>query len=111
MDRSKSARIVGGDANLQCAWLGVRPAAEAVTVCGLAGERLLGGYRRGDQRIRERFPKPPGAPRAVPAYMKRVDEAYVTDAKKGMLMRAEGVEPTRAVKPCGFSCRLRLSPP
>ena len=26
-------------------------------------------------------------------------------------MRAVGVEPTRAVKPCGFSCRLRLSPP
>src|ERR1035441_1813728 len=27
------------------------------------------------------------------------------------MVRAEGVEPTRAVKPCGFSCRLRLSPP
>ena len=27
------------------------------------------------------------------------------------VVRAEGVEPTRAVKPCGFSCRLRLSPP
>jgi hypothetical protein len=26
-------------------------------------------------------------------------------------VRAEGVEPTRAVKPRGFSCRLRLSPP
>jgi len=28
-----------------------------------------------------------------------------------MVVRAEGIEPTRAVKPCGFSCRLRLSPP
>ncbi len=28
-----------------------------------------------------------------------------------VVVRAEGVEPTRAVKPCGFSCRLRLSPP
>jgi hypothetical protein len=27
------------------------------------------------------------------------------------MVRAEGVEPTRAVKPRGFSCRLRLSPP
>src|SRR6266850_2366430 len=27
------------------------------------------------------------------------------------VVRAEGVEPTRAVKPRGFSCRLRLSPP
>jgi hypothetical protein len=27
------------------------------------------------------------------------------------VVRAVGVEPTRAVKPCGFSCRLRLSPP
>ena len=27
------------------------------------------------------------------------------------VVRAEEVEPTRAVKPCGFSCRLRLSPP
>jgi hypothetical protein len=26
-------------------------------------------------------------------------------------VRAVGVEPTRAVKPCGFSCPLRLSPP
>ena len=27
------------------------------------------------------------------------------------MVRAVGVEPTRAVKPCGFSGRLRLSPP
>jgi hypothetical protein len=27
------------------------------------------------------------------------------------MVRAEGVEPTWAFKPCGFSCRLRLSPP
>jgi len=27
------------------------------------------------------------------------------------MVRAVGVEPTRAVKPCGFSYRLRLSPP
>src|SRR5437879_5957702 len=27
------------------------------------------------------------------------------------VVRPVGVEPTRAVKPCGFSCRLRLSPP
>jgi hypothetical protein len=26
-------------------------------------------------------------------------------------VRAVGVEPTRALQPCGFSCRLRLSPP
>ena len=30
---------------------------------------------------------------------------------RGTVVRAVGVEPTRAVKPCGFSCRLRLSPP
>ena len=29
----------------------------------------------------------------------------------GAVVRAEGVEPSQAVKPCGFSCRLRLSPP
>jgi hypothetical protein len=28
-----------------------------------------------------------------------------------MMVRAVGVEPTRALRPCGFSCRLRLSPP
>jgi fido (protein-threonine AMPylation protein) len=28
----------------------------------------------------ERFPKPPGLPRNISAYMKRVDDAYVTDA-------------------------------
>src|SRR5271157_4239973 len=27
------------------------------------------------------------------------------------LVRAEGVEPSQAFRPCGFSCRLRLSPP
>ncbi|MDD1749181.1 MAG: hypothetical protein LUO89_04830 [Methanothrix sp.] len=28
-----------------------------------------------------------------------------------MVVRAVGVEPTRALQPCGFSYRLRLSPP
>lgn len=28
-----------------------------------------------------------------------------------LVVRAVGVEPTRAVRPCGFSYRLRLSPP
>ena len=27
------------------------------------------------------------------------------------VVRAVGVEPTRALRPCGFSYRLRLSPP
>jgi hypothetical protein len=27
------------------------------------------------------------------------------------VVRAVGVEPTRALQPCGFSYRLRLSPP
>jgi len=27
------------------------------------------------------------------------------------MVRAVGVEPTRALRPCGFSYRLRLSPP
>ncbi len=27
------------------------------------------------------------------------------------MVRAVGVEPTQALQPCGFSCRLRLSPP
>jgi len=35
------------------------------------------------------------------------------DAKldREAVVRAVGVEPTQALQPCGFSCRLRLSPP
>jgi hypothetical protein len=33
------------------------------------------------------------------------------DCDPEAVVRAEGVEPSQAVKPCGFSCLLRLSPP
>ena len=39
-------------------------------------------------------------------------KAAVGHSQSGeMLVRAVGVEPTRALRPCGFSYRLRLSPP
>ena len=34
-----------------------------------------------------------------------------TEEQRENLVRAEGVEPSQAFRPCGFSCRLRLSPP
>jgi len=41
----------------------------------------------------ERFPKAPGAPRAVEAYMKRVDDAYVTDAYHSLSIEGYRVSP------------------
>src|SRR4030081_3405721 len=45
---------------------------------------------------------------------KDVTKAWFSHAKPEltrMMVRAVGVEPTRALRPCGFSYRLRLSPP
>jgi hypothetical protein len=41
----------------------------------------------------ERFPKAPGPPRAVEAYMKRVDDAYVTDAYHSLSIEGYRVSP------------------
>ena len=41
----------------------------------------------------ERFPKGPGPPRAVEAYMKRVDDAYVTDAYHSLSIEGYRVSP------------------
>lgn len=53
--------------------------------------RLLWQKMRGP--IVERFPKAPGLPRNISAYMKRVDEAYVTDAYHSLSI--EGYRVTR----------------
>ena len=53
----------------------IAPAKRRLTSIGI---RLL--WQKMREPVIERFPKAPGLPRKVDAYMKRVDEAYVTDA-------------------------------
>ena len=61
--------------------------------------RLL--WQKMREPVIERFPKAPGLPRNVDAYMKRVDEAYVTDAYhslsiEGYRVSAELIERVRS---------------
>jgi hypothetical protein len=55
--------------------------------------RLLWQKMRGP--VNERFPKAPGLPRDIGAYMKRVDEAYVADAYHSLSI--EGYRVTRGL--------------
>ena len=61
--------------------------------------RLL--WQKMREPVIQRFPKAPGVPRAVEAYMKRVDDAYVTDAYhslsiEGYRVSAELIERVRS---------------
>lgn len=53
--------------------------------------RLL--WQKMRESVTERFPKAPGLPRNVGAYMKRVDEAYVTDAYHSLSIEGYRVTP------------------
>jgi Fic family protein len=53
--------------------------------------RLL--WQKMREPVIERFPKAPGLPRNVDAYMKRVDEAYVTDAYHSLSIEGYRVTP------------------
>jgi hypothetical protein len=53
--------------------------------------RLLWQKMRGP--VIERLPKAPGVPRAVEAYMRRVDDAYVTDAYHSLSIEGYRVSP------------------
>src|ERR1700723_4442139 len=41
----------------------------------------------------DRFPAPPGLPRSIRAYLKRVDDAYVTDAYHSLSIEGYRVTP------------------
>jgi hypothetical protein len=53
--------------------------------------RLL--WQKMRESVTERFPKAPGLPRNIRAYMKRVDEAYVTDAYHSLSIEGYRVTP------------------
>ena len=50
-------------------------------------------------------------PRPRPPVREEVSRFLRRNEDRRKVVRAVGVEPTRAVRPCGFSYRLRLSPP
>jgi hypothetical protein len=54
--------------------------------------RLL--WQKTRASVLERFPKPPGLPSDIDAYMKRVNDAYVTDAYHSLSIEGYQVTPT-----------------
>ena len=77
--------------------------------CRLAAKIASSGRcTKTNERIKELAANPGGDN----AWWAQLLASNLSEVRKVLrLVRAVGVEPTRAVKPCGFSYRLRLSPP